>query len=67
MIAKLEGTAERLLVDHAIPISNPAFQVLGNELDLATLMPHLAGSGNYVMRVLREAQPLAQGSFAIIP
>lgn len=65
VIAKTEGAGEQLLVDEPIALSNPASIVLADDIVLADLMPFLDGPGEYVMRFLREATPLAHGTFSI--
>ena len=56
--------SEQILVDQSVPISNPAFDSFANKLDLATLVGN--APGDYVMRYLRDATTLAEGTFTLV-
>ena len=47
-----------------LAVSDPSFDVLANEADLALLLDRKAGT--YVMRYLRGSDVLAEGQFALV-
>lgn len=58
------GGAEGILVDEDVPISNPAFDLFANKVDLATLVGNAPGT--YVLRFLRDTTILAEGEFELV-
>lgn len=56
--------SERVLVDETVPVSNPNADIFANKVDLATIVGNEPGT--YVMRFLRDADVLAEGTFTLV-
>lgn len=56
--------SERVIIDEEVPVSNPDADLFANKLDLATLVGNEPGT--YVMRYLRDADVLAEGTFTLV-
>jgi hypothetical protein len=54
---------ERVLISEDVTLSNPGSDLIANEADLATLVGN--AKGTYVMRYLRDATILAEGTFTL--
>ena len=58
------GGSERSIIKTDVDVTNPDFDTFGNALDLALLLDRKPGT--YVMRYLRDADVLAEGTFTLI-
>ena len=56
--------AEKVIYAEPFDLSDPSSDTIGNKADLATLAGHKAGT--YVMRILRDATVLAEGTFTLV-
>ena len=59
-----KGGSESIVVTTEVSISNPDFDLIANEADLATIADNKRGK--YVLRYLREATILAEGTFELV-
>ena len=64
LASRNKAGVERTLVKTDVDIADPAFDTLGNAVDLALLADRKAGT--YVMRYLRDATMLAEGTFTLV-
>lgn len=65
IIAKVSGSGtERQVYTEKVPVSNPEFDILAADGDLAALVGRKPGT--YVMRILRGATVLAEGKFKLV-
>lgn len=64
LASKRQGGAEESIHQEAISISNPAFGILANQADLASIVGNRPGT--YVLRYLRGAVVLAEGEFTLV-
>lgn len=58
------GGAETGIIDQDVPVSNPDADTFANKIDLASLVGNKPGT--YVMRYLRDADILAEGTFTLV-
>lgn len=56
--------SERIIVDEDVSVSNPAADLFANKVDLAGIVGNKPG--DYVMRFLRDATVLAEGTFTLV-
>ncbi|MES2210948.1 MAG: hypothetical protein V4515_12320 [Chloroflexota bacterium] len=56
--------SERVLIDEDVAVSNPAADTFANKVDLASILDNKPGT--YVMRFLRDATVLAEGTFTLV-
>ena len=56
--------SERVIIDEDVAVSNPAADIFANKVDLASLLDNKPGT--YVMRFLRDATVLAEGTFTLV-
>lgn len=59
-----KGGAEETIFQEQVPIANPEFDTLANQIDLLLLVDRKAGT--YVMRYIREGTVLAEGEFTVV-
>jgi hypothetical protein len=62
--SKSASGAERGIIKTDVDISDPTFDLIANSADIATLLDNKAGT--YVMRYLRDATVLAEGTFTLV-
>lgn len=62
--SRSKSGVERILVKQDVDISDPAFDTLANAVDLGLLVDRKPGT--YVMRYLRDADVLAEGTFTLV-
>lgn len=62
--SRSKSGVETTLIKEDVDVSNPDFDTLANDADLALLVDRKAGT--YVMRYLRDSTVLAEGTFTLI-
>jgi hypothetical protein len=61
---RASGGAETTILSMPLDVANPDFDTFGNSLDLGLLVDRKAGT--YVMRIIREGNVLAEGTFTLV-
>ncbi|MEW6223205.1 MAG: hypothetical protein AB1627_01110 [Chloroflexota bacterium] len=64
LASRNKAGVEKTLIKTDVDVADPAFDTLGNAIDLALLVDRKAGT--YVMRYLRDATLLAEGTFTLV-
>lgn len=65
VIASQSATGvERIIIKEDVDVSDPAFDVMANQADLALVVGRV--SGTYVVRYLRGSTVLAEGTFTLV-